>query len=63
MLIERLSLVLPGRTTPIVMRGVPPSTVPGSEEFESYCGPNGIYVVRYSCLVLPCYVRHSCLLA
>ncbi|VDC00323.1 unnamed protein product [Peniophora sp. CBMAI 1063] len=48
--------VLPGRTTPQPMHGVPPSTVPGTEEFESYCGPNGIYVVRYATLVLPCYM-------
>ena len=28
--------MLPGRTTPKVMREIPPSTVPGPEEFESY---------------------------
>ncbi|KZV73984.1 ADP-ribosylation [Peniophora sp. CONT] len=52
--------VLPGRTTPNMMRDVPPSTIPGQEMFESYCGDAGfgtdIYVVRYSCLVLPCYM-------
>ena len=55
--------MLPGRTTPKVMREIPPSTVPGSEDFESYQGAGGIYVVRYASLVLPCYVRHPRLIA
>ncbi|KAK7464892.1 hypothetical protein VKT23_006101 [Stygiomarasmius scandens] len=56
--------VLPGRTTNDmgISKRLPPSTELGHERYHSYTfgGPvglgNHVYVVRYSCLVLPCYM-------
>lgn len=51
-------LVLPGRTTgdPNYSRSIPKKEV-GSGAFESYAQTNGgVYVVRHTDLVLPCYV-------
>ncbi|KAH8824280.1 hypothetical protein DL96DRAFT_1613584 [Flagelloscypha sp. PMI_526] len=51
--------VVPGRTTKSLQYSnkVPPSTELGHENYECYNpGPNDVHVVRYTSLILPCYM-------
>jgi hypothetical protein len=51
-------LVLPGLSTSNLKysKRLPPSTELGFEKYQSYTTNRIVYVVRYTSLVLPCYV-------